>query len=56
MTCRGETVKMAMPPGNSRGPDPKRTFDSTSQGWRLEDARKGGHIRGRSRPLMKYPG
>ena len=29
---------------------------STSQGPTPEDARKDGHIRGRSRQLVKYPG
>ncbi len=30
--------------------------NSTSQGPTPEDARKGGHIRGLSRPFVKYPG
>jgi hypothetical protein len=47
---------MAVPPGNRRGLDPRRTFKSTSQSPTPEAARKDGHIRGRSRPFMKYPG
>jgi hypothetical protein len=31
-------------------------FNSSSQGVKPEDTRKNAHIRGRSRPLMKYPG
>ena len=31
-------------------------LNGTSQGPTSEDARKDPHIRGRSRPLMKYPG
>jgi hypothetical protein len=31
-------------------------LNGTSQGSTPEDVRKDGHIRGRSRPLMKYPG
>ncbi len=31
-------------------------LNGTSQGSTLEDARKDGHIHGRSRPFMKHPG
>ncbi len=31
-------------------------LNGTSQGRTPEDARRDGHIRGRSRPFMKYPG
>ena len=34
----------------------KAYLNGTSQGSTPEDARKGEHIRGRSRPFMKHPG
>ncbi len=48
--CR-ENAKMGVPPGN-RPAAPRDWFpylNGTSQGPTLEDARKDGHIRGRSR-------
>ena len=35
---------------------PEAYLNGTSQGPTDEDARKGGHIRGRSRLFMKHPG
>ena len=49
---RGEVCATGQPQGGwIRG-----VLNSTSQGPTPEDARKDGHIRGRSRPFMKYPG
>ncbi len=59
MNWRGETVKMAMPPGNPQGVGSESYLNSTSQGPTPEDARKDSHRRGRSPPqaeFMKYPG
>ena len=39
-----------------RGIGPEAYLNSTSQGPTPEDDRKDDHIRGRSRPFMKYPG
>jgi hypothetical protein len=59
MNCCRETTKMGVPPGN-RPAVPRDWFrgvpDGTSQGPTPEDARKDGHIRGRSKLFMKYPG
>ena len=58
MNCRREAAKMAVPPGN-RPAVPRDWFpylNGTSQGSTAEDARKDGHIRGRSRPFMRHPG
>ena len=52
--CR-ETVKMGVPPGNRRDLNPMAYLNSTSQGSRLEDARKDGHIHGRSSRFMNNP-
>jgi hypothetical protein len=56
--CR-ETTKMVVPPGNRpayRGIGSESYLNGTSQGPTPEDARKDGHIRGRSKLFMKYPG
>ncbi len=56
--CR-ETKKMGVPPGNrpaNRGIASEAYLNGTSQGPTPEDARKDGHIRGRSKRFMKYPG
>jgi hypothetical protein len=42
--------------GQSQGVGPEAYLNSTSQGPAPEDARKDGHIRGRSRRFMKHPG
>ena len=42
--------------GQAQGFASEAYLNSTSQGAKLEDARKDGHIRGRSRPFTKYPG
>jgi hypothetical protein len=47
---------MDVPPGNRRVLVPRRTLNGTSQEPTPEDARKDGHIRGRSKSFMKYPG
>jgi hypothetical protein len=39
-----------------QGVGPEAYLDGTSQGATPEDARKDGHMRGRSRSFMKYPG
>ncbi|MFA9612344.1 MAG: hypothetical protein ACERK9_00235 [Deltaproteobacteria bacterium] len=39
-----------------RGIGPEAYLNGTSQGTIPEDARKDGHIRGRSRLFMKHPG
>jgi hypothetical protein len=40
----------------SRGIDSEASPNGTSLGPTSEDARKDGHIRGRSKLFMKYPG
>jgi len=45
MNCCRETAKMGMPPGNRS----EAYQNGTSQGPTPEDARKDGHIRGRSK-------
>jgi len=63
MDWRFETVKVAVPPGNRRGLS-GAYLNITSQGDSVlslpegtpEDAQKDGHIRGRSRRSMEYPG
>jgi len=42
--------------GLPQGVGSEAYLNSTSQGPTPEDARKDGHIRGRSRRFMKYPG
>ena len=42
--------------GQPQGVGPEAYLNGTSQGPTPEDARKDGHIRGRSRRFMKYPG
>jgi hypothetical protein len=42
--------------GQPQGVGPEAYLNSTSQGPTPEDARKDGHIRGRSRRLVKHPG
>jgi hypothetical protein len=42
--------------GQPQGVGTEAYLNSTSQGPTTEDARKDGHIRGRSRQLMKHPG
>ncbi|MCG6981198.1 MAG: hypothetical protein LJE88_07290 [Deltaproteobacteria bacterium] len=42
--------------GQSEGVRPEAYLNGTSQGSTPEDARKGVHIRGRSKPFMKHPG
>jgi len=39
-----------------QGVGPEAYLNGTSQGPTPEDARKDGHIRGRSKSFMKYPG
>ena len=39
-----------------QGVGPEAYLNGTSQGPTTEDARKSGHIRGRSRPFIKYAG
>ena len=54
-----ETTKMAVPPCNRpayRGIGSEAYLNGTSQGPTAEDARKDGHIRGRSKRFMKHPG
>ncbi|MBT8406641.1 MAG: hypothetical protein KJP05_04230 [Deltaproteobacteria bacterium] len=41
--------------GQAQGFASEAHLNSTSQGTKPEDARKDAHIRGRSRPFMKYP-
>jgi hypothetical protein len=47
-----------VPPGNrpAVSRDSEAYLSGTSQEPTPEDARKDGHIRGRSKPFMKYPG
>ena len=65
MNCCRETTKMGVPraaqalaprAGQPQGVGSEAYLNGTSQGPTLEDARKDGHIRGRSRSFMKYPG
>jgi len=42
--------------GQPQGFGPEAYLNGTSQGSTPEDAREDGHIRGRSRRFMKYPG
>jgi hypothetical protein len=42
--------------GQPQGVGPEAYLNSTSQGPTPEDAWKGGHIRGHSKPFMKHPG
>jgi len=49
---RGEVCATGQP----QGVGPEAYLNSTSQGPTPEDARKDGHIRGRSRPFMKHQG
>ena len=42
--------------GQPQDVGPEAYLNGTSQGPTSEDARKDGHIRGRSRRFMKYPG
>jgi hypothetical protein len=42
--------------GQPQGVGPEAYLNGTSQGATPEDTRKDGHIRGRSRPFMKYQG
>jgi hypothetical protein len=55
MNCCRETTKMGVPPGN-RPAVPRdwseAYLNGTSQGPTTEDARKDGHIRGRSNHLV----
>ena len=67
MNCRRETAKMGVPPDN-RPAVPRDWFRGVPERYVAggacpepvegtpEDARKDTHIRGRSRPFMKYPG
>jgi hypothetical protein len=59
MNCCRETTKMGVPPGY-RPAVPRDWSEAylhgTSQGPTPEDAGKDGHIRGRSKLFMKYPG
>ena len=65
--CCRETTKVGVPPGNRPavpGIGSEAYLNGTSQGEPVlseaegtpEDARKDGHIHGRSRRFMKYPG
>jgi hypothetical protein len=42
--------------GQPQGLESEAYLNSTSQGSRSEDARKDGHIHGRSSRIVKYPG
>jgi len=42
--------------GQPQGVGPEAYLNGTSQGPTLEDARKDGHICGRSKQFMKHPG
>ena len=42
--------------GPPQGVDPEAYLNGTSQGPTPEDARKDGHIRGRSKRFMRHPG
>jgi hypothetical protein len=65
MNCRRETVEMGVPraaqalapgAGQPLGVVSEAYLNSTSQGPTPEDARKDGHIRGRSRRFVKHSG
>jgi len=65
MNWRLETVKMGVPRAaqalapravQPQGVGAEAYLNGTSQGPTPEDARKHAHIRGRSRPFMKYSG
>ena len=56
MNCCSETAEMTVPPGNRRGVGFEAYLNSTSQAPTPEDARKDGHIRGRSSRFVKYLG
>jgi hypothetical protein len=65
MNCCYETMEMGVPPGNRaqrrrlrrvQGVGSEAYLNGTSQGSTPEDAREDCHIRGRSKPFMKYPG
>jgi hypothetical protein len=65
MNCRRETVEMGVPraaqalaprAGQPQGVGSEVYLNSTSQGPTPEDARKDGHIRGRSRRFVKHSG
>jgi len=59
MNCCRETMKMGVPPGHRpayRGIGSEAYLNGTSQEPTPEDSRKDGHIRGRSKSFMKYPG
>ena len=47
---------MGVPPGQPQGAGSEAYLNGTSQGPTPEDARKDGHIHGRSKSFMKYPG
>jgi hypothetical protein len=49
MNCSRVTTKMAVPPGKPQGVGSEAYLNGTSQVPTPEDARKDGHIRGRSR-------
>ena len=64
MNCCRETAKMGVPraaqalaprAGQPQGVGSEAYLNGTSQGPTPEDARKDGHIRGRSKRFMKYP-
>jgi len=65
MNLRRETVKMGVPraaqalaprAGQPQDLVSEAYLNSTSQGARSEEARKDGHIRGRSNRFMNHPG
>jgi hypothetical protein len=65
MNCCRKTSKMGVPraaqalaprAGQPQGVGSEAYLNGTSQGPTPEDARKDGHIRGRSKRFMKYPG
>ena len=56
MNLCSETVERAVPPGKRKGVGPEAYLNSTSQAPTPEDARKDGHIRGRSSRFVKYLG
>ncbi len=59
VNCCREITQMGVPPGNrpaDRGIGSEAHLNGTSQDPTPEDARKDGHIRGRSKLFMKYPG
>ena len=56
MNCCRETTKDGRATGQPQGGGSEAYLNGTSQGPTPEDTRKDGHIRGRSRLFMKYPG